>query len=318
VIGTAIRTLTAADLAAVRRPDDAAVAELMHSLRTGFVYVRHDLRDGLVDEAYAMLARLFALPTEDKVALTPPDALDNAGYRGLSSERAEGATVADWKETFQWCTWLPAGHPLRTRFPHRYPEPRFPEEQVPGIAELLGELRLAMLDCQRVVMRAIAVGLGAAAEIADDLMVDADVVTRGLHYPPLPSAGSTTWADEHVDINLITVLPPATAPGLEVLTEDGWVGADPAPGHLVLNTGAMLERLTNGAVPAGIHRVRPPDAGTERYSIAQFCHPSPWTVLAPLAVTVTGEAPQRYAAYQAAELLERTLWAIRAPAPVAT
>ena len=290
-----------------------AIGELMTSLRTGFVYVEHALSPGLLESAYQALHDFFDLDQATKRACTPDHPMDNAGYRGLSSERAEGAAIADWKETFQWCSELPSGHPLRARFPHRYPDPPFPETEVPGITAVLGQLRREMFDCQRAVLRALFVGLGAAAAIADDLLSDADVVTRALHYPPLPADPETasTWADAHVDINVITVLPPASGPGLEVATDGGWVAADPPPGHLVLNTGVMLERLSNGLIPAGLHRVRPPADGRERYSLAQFCHPAPWTFLTPLQATVTTQQPQRYAGYQAAELLERTIWAIR-------
>ena len=52
-----------------------------------------------------------------KSAMTPTDLQDNAGYRGLASERAVGAVVADHKEMFQWCTLLPEAHPLRVAYP---------------------------------------------------------------------------------------------------------------------------------------------------------------------------------------------------------
>ena len=145
-------------------------------------------------------------------------------------------------------------------------------------------------------------------------MADADIVTRALHYPPLPPGVTAPWAEEHVDINLITVLPPASGPGLQIRTDTGWVAAEPPDGHLVLNTGIMLDRLSNGLVPAGVHRVTPAEPGRERFSLAQFCHPAPWTVLAPLHSTVTAEHPQRYGAVQAADLLDRTVWQIRQPA----
>jgi isopenicillin N synthase-like dioxygenase len=310
--GAPIRSLDVGELD-VAGP--AVVEELMTSLRTGFVYVRHPVVEELLDDAYDVLRLFFALSASTKATLTPADPQDNSGYRGLSSEKAVGAAVADWKETFQWCAELPAEHPLRVRYPHRYPPARFPEDEVPGMTKVLRELQRQMFACQRVVMRAIVSGLGAAASLADDLMTDADLACRALHYPRLPEDASSelTWADEHVDINLITVLPPASAPGLQVATDDGWVAADPPEGHLVLNTGIMLDRITNGLVPAGLHRVLPPSGGAERFSIAQFCHPAPWTVLSPIASTVTPGRPQRYSGISAGDLLARTIWQIRNP-----
>ena len=42
----------------------------------------------------------------------------------------------------------------------------------------------------------------------------------------------------------------------------------------------------------------------------QFCHPTPWTILAPLPSTVTAERPARYAGIEAADLLDQVLYEI--------
>jgi isopenicillin N synthase-like dioxygenase len=74
----------------------------------------------------------------------------------------------------------------------------------------------------------------------------------------------------------------------------------------------MLERLTNGIIPSGWHRVvAAPGFTGERYSVVQFCHPAPWMVLGPIAPCVTAEHPQRYGAIRAGDLLERVLWDIK-------
>ena len=91
------------------------------------------------------------------------------------------------------------------------------------------------------------------------------------------------WAGAHGDINLITALPRSTAPGLQVMVDDDWVDAVPPDGQVIINTGIMLERLTNGTIPIGWHRVvAAPGYDGERYSVVQFCHPRPWTVLSPV------------------------------------
>ena len=46
-------------------------------------------------------------------------------------------------------------------------------------------------------------------------------------------------------------------------------------GRVIINTGIMLERLTNGQIPIGWHRVvAAPGYEGERYSVVQFCHPA--------------------------------------------
>ena len=113
------------------------------------------------------------------------------------------------------------------------------------------------------------------------------------------------------NINLITALPRATAPGLQVLVEDQWVDALAPEGQVIINSGLMLERLSNGRIPSGWHRVVAPAAGSGgRLSVVQFCHPTPSTVLSPLASCIDGDHPQRFAAMLAADALEEVLYRI--------
>ena len=73
----------------------------------------------------------------------------------------------------------------------------------------------------------------------------------------------------------------------------------------------MLEHLTNGVIPTGVHRVLAESNQIgDRLSIVQFCHPTPWTVLSPLASCITANNPQKYAAITAADRLDQVLWEI--------
>ena len=145
-------------------------------------------------------------------------------------------------------------------------------------------------------------------------MCSSDLLTRAIHYPSMQLAPGAehVWAGEHGDINLITALPRATAKGLQVKTEEqGWIDAVPPEGHVVINTGIMLDRISNGVIPTGIHRVvADPDATGDRYSVVQFCHPTPWAVLAPLPSCITPENPQRHVPVDAGSLLDQVLWEI--------
>ncbi len=79
----------------------------------------------------------------------------------------------------------------------------------------------------------------------------------------------------------------------------------------VINTGMMLEHLTNGVIPTGVHRVvAAADQPGDRYSVVQFCHPTPWTILSPLATCVTPERPQRFVGIEAGDRLDEVLWEI--------
>ena len=110
--------------------------------------------------------------------------------------------------------------------------------------------------------------------------VDGSNLTRAIHYPPMADAPSgTTCGPTRTPTS--TSSPRSRAPpgrASSSTTPDGWVDVVPPEGHMIVNSGIMLERLTNGRIPAGVHRViaPPSEAAVDRYSVVQFCHPAPW------------------------------------------
>ena len=291
-----------------------AVTEgVMTSLTTGFVYVEHDLSPDFVDEVYGQLEAFFTLPQDKKDAYTVTGARGQTGYTGLLVETAATAEVADWKEMLNWGTPLDEGHPLRARFPHRYGTQVLPEPDLPGICDLLVTFHERVYALQARVLRIIAGGLGLHPEFFDNMLGEGATLTRAIHYPAMEHAPGEqhVWAAEHADINLITALPRATASGLQVKVGDGWVDAAPPEGAAIINTGLMLEHLTNGLIPPGIHRVvSGEDQPGDRYSVVQFAHPTPWTILAPVPTTVTPQNPLRYPTIAASDALDKVLWEI--------
>ncbi len=293
----------------------AVVDGLLRSLRTGFVYVSHDVSEDLIDTAYDLLERFFSFPAETKAEFVAPGTHGQTGYTGLLVETAAAADVADWKEMLNWSVDIAPGHPLRTRFPHRYHEQVLPEAVVPGIAAVLNTFHEAIADLQRRILRIIATGIGAHESYFEKMLVDGSTLSRAIHYPAMESAPDAphVWAGGHADINLITALPRATAKGLQVRLkdEDRWVDAVAPAGGAIINTGLMLEVITNGTISPGYHRVvADADQTGDRYSVVQFCHPTPWTVLAPVAACVTAEHPQRFAPIAAADALDLVLYEI--------
>lgn len=291
----------------------AVVDGVRRSLATGFVYTSHDMSEALLDDAYGMLAEFFSLPAVEKQKFTPEGAHGQTGYTGLLVETAASSERPDWKEMLNWSIELAPGHPLKRKHPTAYPDQVLPEAAVPGISHVLYAFHHAVSDLQTRFLRVIAEGIGCHESFFDGMVADGPTLTRAIRYPSMvevPSEGHV-WAAEHGDINLITALPRATAPGLQVKVDDGWVDAVPPDGRVIVNTGIMLERLTNGVIPIGWHRVvAAPGFEGERYSVVQFCHPRPWTVLHPVPSCVTADHPQRFSAITAADALDEVLYEI--------
>ena len=108
---------------------------------------------------------------------------------------------------------------------------------------------------------------------------------RVLHYPPLSGAEEpgAVRAAAHGDINLLTILPAASEPGLQVLGKDQqWHDVPCDFGLLIVNNGDMLQEASGGFYPSTVHRVLNPvgEARTKsRLSLPLFLHPRREVVL---------------------------------------
>ena len=164
----------------------AVVDGVRRSLQTGFVYTSHDLSEDLLDQAYDMLAEFFSRPTDEKLKYVAPGSHGQTGYTGLLVETAASSDVPDWKEMLNWGREAPTGHPLRTRFPHRYGPQVLPEGAVPGISDVLNQFHDRIADLQRRFLRIIAVAVG-----CHENFFDADAPPRSAPDPrhPLPGDG---------------------------------------------------------------------------------------------------------------------------------
>ena len=108
---------------------------------------------------------------------------------------------------------------------------------------------------------------------------------RILHYPPLTGAedANAIRAAAHEDINLLTVLPAANEPGLQVFSNEGeWLDVSCDFNTLIINTGDMLKELSQDYFPSTTHRVVNPegiDRSKSRISLPLFLQPRKEVVL---------------------------------------
>ena len=106
-----------------------------------------------------------------------------------------------------------------------------------------------------------------------------NTLLRILHYPPFTGseAKGALRAAAHEDINLLTILPAANEPGLQVQDSDGeWLDVPADFGHLIINIGDMLQEASAGYFPSASHRVINPtgkNANKSRISLPLFLHP---------------------------------------------
>ena len=105
----------------------------------------------------------------------------------------------------------------------------------------------------------------------------------------------------------MTLMPAAKGAGLEILDRAGtWLPIETAPENLIVDSGDMLARMTNGVLLATTHRViNPTGPNVSRYSLPFFMHPTLKTSLKVLP-SCLGEGP-RYPEITAREYLRERL-----------
>lgn len=271
-------------------------AELGKSFRTfGFAMIRdHGIDQALIDRAWQLTERFFALPEDVKRKYFHPEQGGARGYTPFRTEVAKGATEKDLKEFWHVGRDVPASSPLAASMP-----PNVWPDEIDGFRETFTELYAQFDVAGAKVLSAIAVDLGLDAHWFDLAIEDGNSVLRLLHYPPVSeSAGGAIRAGAHEDINLITLLLGAQEAGLELLGKDGrWLSIAPPEGAVVVNIGDMLQRLSNHVLPSTTHRVRNPEgsrAGHSRYSMPFFLHLRSDFPFVTLPQCIDAQNPDRY------------------------
>ncbi|MCB1198191.1 MAG: 2OG-Fe(II) oxygenase family protein [Bdellovibrionota bacterium] len=229
---------------------------------TGFAVLTDHLIDPqLTADVYAEWKQFFA--SEDKHQYTYDKSVQ-AGYFPFGSENAKGAMYSDLKEFFRYYAWWDR-NPL-SLMPSTL---RYFAQATEMASILLQWIEKYTPDDIRA---SFSCSLPKMAEASSETLLQAT------HYPPLTGNENTeaVRAAAHEDINLLTLLPGATASGLEVQDLKGhWHSISCDPGNMIINTGDMLKEASGGYYPSTTHRVINPTgelALQSRYSLPLFVH----------------------------------------------
>jgi isopenicillin N synthase-like dioxygenase len=264
-----LRSGSRADLERVGREIGRAARGL------GFFSVSdHGIPQALIDAVFAQSALFFALPQDEKNALSVSNSTAYRGYVRFGEEKLDPTIAGDVKECFN------AGPDLAASDPDVLAgKPFHAVNQWPALPQFRPTLLLfhaAALELVVLLHRAIAVDLGIDAPFFDQYFDRAVGVLRLLHYPPHPGTfdGSVYGAGAHTDYGNLTLLAQDTNGGLEVRKRDGsWTSVPPAAGTFVCNIGDCLMRWTNDEYVSNAHRVVN-RSGRERFSVAYFGDPN--------------------------------------------
>ncbi len=274
----------------------------------GFVAVKnHGIPENLMKELYSSVQHFFSLPLEKKKKYEVQGLAGQRGYTSFGKEHAKGSDAPDLKEFFQY------GQAVEDhdRVVEEYPD----NVQVKELATFNPTFLQSYREFEksgRALLQAIALYLGLEEDYFNDPIHNGNSILRAIHYPPIThEPKSAIRAEQHEDINLITLLVGASAEGLQILTKQNeWVPVTALPGQIVVNVGDMLQRLTNNKLRSTTHRVVNPSRvlwHTSRFSIPFFLHPRSEMSLACLESCIDAAHPKTFPDSSAGEYLDERL-----------
>ena len=243
------------------KSSDAPILFCQSLKDTGFAVLNnHPISSALIEQTYHQWRDFFL--SEDKHAYTYQKPAQD-GYFPFRTENAKDQKISDLKEFF-----------------HFYPWGKIPPELHATSYNLflaLNGLAAQLLQwIEDFLPKPISQQLSIPLK---QMIIDSpNTLLRILHYPPLPEniEKNAVRAAPHEDINLITLLPAATAPGLEVKdTAGNWHAVTCDPGNIVVNVGDMLQMCTQFYYKSTTHRVTNPSLAENgsRFSMPLFLHP---------------------------------------------
>lgn len=251
------------------RADDAPQRFVESLKSTGFgVLTNHPIQQQLVEKIYADWYQFFSSDAKHNFAFDPET--QDGYFAPEISETAKGHQKKDIKEYF-----------------HIYPWGRIPEQLKDDIQTYYknaSNLAAELLDwvekySPEDVAKKYSQPLSSMIENTPNTLL------RVLHYPPLTGdeEPGAVRAAAHEDINLLTILPAANEPGLQVQQQNGdWLNVPADFGNLIVNIGDMLQEASGGYFPSTSHRVVNPsgeNALKSRISLPLFLHPRDEVVL---------------------------------------
>lgn len=241
--------------------DPTASSLFYQSLKAfGFAtLVDHPIDMERVDRIYSQWKTYFGEAPDPAMLMDP---LHQDGYFSTEvAESAKGETVRDFKEYFQFYPWGRCPISLRDDLVAHY-------QQCSDFAALL--LRWVSKHLPDSISDAFSEPLDGMIEGSQQTML------RVLHYPPVTVDEDLPRAAAHEDINLLTILPASSGPGLELQTNEGsWIDVPNHPNQVVVNIGDMLQEATGGFLTSTTHRVSTPTASQladSRMSLPLFLH----------------------------------------------
>ncbi|CUM64840.1 uncharacterized protein PRCAT00002455001 [Priceomyces carsonii] len=275
----------------------------------GFMYlINHGISSIMMEEAFEFSKMFFALSDDEKAKCAhPANGAHHRGWSALGKEKvvqmvfgedeiSELRKRPDVKESFD------CGNE-NSMYCNFWPE----EDAIHGFKGACIGYFKAFDDTSKLILRAIAIGMGLDEEFFLPYHSDSDNQLRLLHYPPTKQEdlqnGKAERIAAHTDFGTLTMLLQDECGGLEVEnphSPGSFISAPFIKDSLIVNIGDFLMRWSNDQLKSTLHRVRSPPKDSEtgiskvRYSIPFFVSCNKDVIIDCLPGTFSESEPKRY------------------------
>lgn len=244
-----------------------------------FAIINHGIPQSLIDEAFRQTEKLFEIPMEEK--LKHRVGYHHQGYLPPKSsilkstaimEKIAVNTKKDTNAAWLFMRNRTADDPkvlanVRHRGLNQWPD------SLPDFKKALYAYQTAMEQLSLKLLPIYARALGLPADYFDDMFKAPEYYQRCAYYHPEEKMEEGQYAlAPHSDGSFLTLLPMTPVPGLQVMTPSKeWLKVSYVKGALIVNTGQVLNRLSNDRFIATPHRVVNPPM--KRYALTFFFYP---------------------------------------------
>lgn len=221
-----------------------------------FQIVNHGIPQEIIDEMLNGVRKFHELDGEVKKQYYTRDYIGRK-FAYFSNYFLYKGPVTNWKDTFSVLM---------------APNPPLPEHLPDVCRDIILEYTKEVKKLGQTLFELISKALGLNSAHLKDLDCDEELLLLGHYYPPCPEPNATIGFCKHADNDVLTILNQDQIGGLQVWHQNEWVDIPHVYGALVINTGDLLQLITNDKIKSVYHRVVAKDVGP-RVSLAAFFKP---------------------------------------------
>ncbi len=259
-------------------PEAWAACFVFNLSKYGFaIFKNHGINEAEIEAVYDSVKELFAQP-EKVLKDYNVDETAQRGYSVFGRERhySSDNTNPDMKEFFQFGPESLTEEELKQ---YGLQGNIWPKE-VPAFKNRLQKLDSQVEIIQNKILTALGIVLTQDCNYKDHFKYG-ETVWRTIHYPALKDVEDTGGdrSASHTDGGFATLLLSSNQKGLVVQPDKNdpstWLRPDTGSKYIIMNVGRILDRMTQGYLPATWHKVeKPEDPTIARVSIPRFIWPN--------------------------------------------